>query len=381
MKRKLTSVAIAAALFSSVTLYSHTTLDEVPDLRQFSRQVADSEHFSTYYLDQPIEVIDTHLHPGSYDKLGPKGKEFVKSVFPVNLPDAIKVPLLRFLSSFQLNPYGAFIGIKNECRRAAATHCILFATYAPETWGIEPNEDLIGYLDDNRNQVNDKTFFYGLASLSVADWQNQQEQSLDNLEQALAHPKVVGVKLAFAHTLTPFNAAEYHPIYQLAQEYNKPIYHHVGTSPLRKVSEFEEHQIPDVLKTFDPSFLDSAIAQFPEVKFIMGHAGNDANGEGYDKFDEVFALAEKYSNVYIEISALASNRSDPDGSKLDTLLLKAKALNLIDRIIYGSDGPGSPGNTKSYKERVLTSLERVGYTFAEAQSVMAGNARSVFAIP
>lgn len=381
MRNVLTIFACSIAILGTSCLYAHTPLEEVPDLNSFNRTVHDWEDHRSFYADNPIDIVDVHLHPGSYDKLGPKGKEFVKSVFPVNLPDFIKVPLLRFFSSFQLNPYGAFIGIKNECRKASANNCILFATYAPETWGIEPNEDLLGYLDDSRNSVNGETFFYGLASINVTDWNEAKTEQLANLEAALAHPKVVGIKLAFAHTLTPFDATDYYAIYDVAREFDKPVYHHVGTSPLRKVSDFEDDELDYVLRTFDPVYLEDALKQYPDVTFVLGHAGNDANQEGYGKINEAFALAEKYRNVYIEISALGSTRNDPDGQLMDGIFLRAKRANIVDRIIYGSDGPGSPGNIKSYKDLILQSLERVGYSFDDAQKVMADNARSIFNIP
>jgi predicted TIM-barrel fold metal-dependent hydrolase len=381
MNRTALSVSLAFALLTSPITYSHTPLDEVPDLEQFSEWVKDSENHKTSYAEQEIDIVDMHLHPGSYDKLGPKGKAFVKSVFPVDLPDYLKEPLLRILSSFQLNPYGAFIGIKNECRRSSANNCILFATYAPETWGIEPNEDLIGYLDDARNDFEGKDYFYGLASISVQNWAEQKEASLANLKAALPHPNVVGIKLAFAHTLTPFDDPQYFDIYQLAEDYNKPVYHHVGTSPLRKVSEFSEAELPFVMRTFDPMYLENAIKTYPKVKFILGHVGNDANHEGYSKIDEVFYLAEKYSNAYIEISALGSERNDPNGEIMDGVLSRAKALGIVHKVIYGSDGPGNPGKTSSYKDLVMDSLQRVNYSFEDAEKVMAGNARAIFNMP
>ncbi|MCW8879069.1 MAG: amidohydrolase family protein [Kangiellaceae bacterium] len=381
MKKITASLALATLLSSSHTVQSHTPLNEVPDFSDFSERVEDWEKHDSLFNNREIEIIDTHLHPGSFDKLGPKGKEFVKNVFPIDLPDSLKIPLIRLYTSFQLNPYGAFIGIKNECRRASASHCILFATYAPETWGIEPNEDLLGYLNDDRNNFNGDTYFYGLASISVQDWPQKKASSLQNLEATLSHPAIVGIKLAFAHTLTPFDDPQYYDIYHLAQEYNKPIYHHVGTSPLRKVSEFDDDQLPYIMRTFDPMHLEDAIKQFPQVKFILGHVGNDSNREGYSKIDEVFYLAEKYDNAYIEISALGSQRSDPTGEVMDGVFNRAKQNNIVHKIIYGSDGPGNPGNTKSYKDLILESMQRVDYSFEQAQQVMADNARQVFNIP
>ncbi|MCW9015763.1 MAG: amidohydrolase family protein, partial [Kangiellaceae bacterium] len=127
--------------------------------------------------------------------------------------------------------------------------------------------------------------------------------------------------------------------------------------------------------------LEDAIKQFPQVKFILGHVGNDSNREGYSKIDEVFYLAEKYDNAYIEISALGSQRSDPTGEVMDGVFNRAKQNNIVHKIIYGSDGPGNPGNTKSYKDLILESMQRVDYSFEQAQQVMADNARQVFNIP
>ncbi len=98
MKKSLASAAIAAALLTSVSTKAHTPLDIVPDLESFTEWVQSWEVQPTLYNNQQLDVVDVHLHPGSYEKLGPKGKEFVKSVFPINLPDSLKVPLLSFFS-------------------------------------------------------------------------------------------------------------------------------------------------------------------------------------------------------------------------------------------------------------------------------------------
>ena len=55
-----------------------------------------------------------------------------------------------------------------------------------------------------------------------------------------------------------------------------------------------------------------------------------------------------------------------------------KAAGLIDKTIYGSDGPQRPGFALDYAERTLIAMEKSGYSFEEAQAVMADNAESLF---
>lgn len=371
-------MTVVLALILAKPLAAHDKLfKQVPNLSDFKEWVEDWEIFNSYYYDEQIDVIDMHMHPGDFDALGPKGREFVIDNFPVNLPNFLKIPALRLLSRFQLNPYGAFIGIKNQCRSAAVNNCLLFATYAPQTWGIESNDKLLGYLDDRRNKWMGNTYFYGMASIGVADWDNTKQANLAELQNALEHPKVVGIKLAFAHTLTPFDDERYYPIYDMAEAMNKPIYHHVGTSPLRKSSDFEDGELEFFARTFDPQYLEAAIQKYPTVNFIMGHIGNDTNDEGYSRIETSLAYAKKYDNVYLEISALGADNTE----KMDNVFRRIMADGTVEKTIYGSDGPQFPGYANRYKEAVIESMKRVGYSIDQARLVMAGNARRVFGIP
>ncbi|MFW7381141.1 MAG: amidohydrolase family protein [Oligoflexus sp.] len=335
------------------------------------------------YLGQKIKSVDIHMHPGRYETMGPIGKAFLRETLPAFLPKFLKDFSLSAVSGFMLNPYGAFIGIKSECEKAGLTHCGLFAVYAPETWGVTNNEQIISYLDDRRNVGPDqKPYFFGLASLGVMDWQINEEQELQRLRQALAHPQINGIKLAFIHNSIPLDDSQYDSIYRLAGELQAPVYHHVGSSPLRNLDDMNSVEEKEFyLRSYDPKGLERSIREFPQVKFILGHMGFDFNEEGNDFSKDVFDLAETYPNVYLEISAFGRESYDPQGDYMDDILIAIKEKNLLQRTIFGSDGPGFPGGTEKYITATLESMERVGYSFEEAEQVLYHNSAQLFRLP
>ena len=332
------------------------------------------------YLGQPIEAIDIHMHPGRYEDLGPVGRDYLRDSLPNFLPAFLKDLSLSAASSFLLNPYGAWIGIKSDCEKAGVTMCGLFSVYAPDTWGVTANETVIGYLNDRRNiKADGKPLFFGLASVRMKPWASIEQEQLKNLRTALDHPLMKGIKLAFIHNSIPLDDAQYDSIYTVAEERQVPVYHHVGSSPLRKLTDFETaEEQEEYLKSYDPSRLERAIKKFPKVTFILGHMGFDFNREGHSSVDKVFELAQRYPNVYLEISAFGGPLQDPNGSEMDVILKGIKDRKLIDRTIYGSDGPTIPGGTGDYLKGTLASMERQGYTLEEARAVLIANTRRIF---
>lgn len=335
------------------------------------------------YLDHPIDVIDIHMHPGTYENLGPVGRDYLRATLPNFLPDFLKDLSLSMASRFLLNPYGPWIGIKHECEQAGVRLCGLFSVYAPLTWGVAANEDTTRYLDDRRNQGADgKPVFFGLASVRMQNWELNETQELAQLRQSLKHPLMKGIKLAFIHNAIPLDDAQYDSIYQVAAALNVPVYHHVGSSPLQKLTDFPTAAArADYLRSYDPAGLERAIRKFPTVKFILGHMGFDFNNEGVDATDQVLALAERYANVFLEISAFGDPMHDPQGSAMLAILASIKDRGLIDRTIYGSDGPTIPGGTKTYLVATLSAMEKLGFSHAEAQAVLAENSIKLFKLP
>jgi predicted TIM-barrel fold metal-dependent hydrolase len=335
---------------------------------------------SKTYLGMPVEPIDIHMHPGTYQTMGPKGQAFVKAALPEFLPDFLKGLSLSTVGNMMLDPYGAFIGIKNECEKSGMKMCGLFAIYAPETWGVASNEYVLEKLQNGKNKKADgKPMFFGLASVRMQNWNMAETTELDNLKKALQQKWFRGIKLAFIHNSIPLDDPQYDSIYGVAAEFDVPVYHHVGSSPLQKLADFgDEEDQKEYISSYDPSRLEATIAAHPKVKFVLGHMGFDFNKEGYDFSQVVYDLAERYPNVYLEISAFGRAAYDPEGKNMDLALNTIKTKGLLDRAIYGSDGPGSPGGTEKYLDAVLKSMERVGYSYAEAEAVLNKNTARIF---
>lgn len=344
---------------------------------------ADAGWKSPTYLGEQIEVIDIHQHVGDAKTMGPLGKDFLYKTLPGWLPRQVKDWSLEAMANLVLKPYTPMFGVKQECLNAGLSLCGLMAVYAPLTWGTVTNEEIASTLHDPRNRGprGELWYFFGLASVNVHRFDEHAEEELQALRAALARPMMKGIKLAFVHNELPMDDMKFDGIYEVAREFKVPVYQHIGSSPLRRMKDFKtDDERKTYLRSSDPSALEWAIARHPEVPFILGHMGFDFNREGFDFTDEVYHLAQKYPNVYLEISAFGLSNYDPDGQFMDSALSRLRDLNLLDRTLYGSDASGQPGAVKAYVQLTLKSMERVGLTQAQARAVMSQNSKRIFKI-
>ncbi|MFZ9521177.1 MAG: amidohydrolase family protein [Silvanigrellaceae bacterium] len=336
------------------------------------------------YRSQSVEVIDIHQHVGDASTMGPLGKQFVLSNLPNWLPMGFKNWSLDTYANLVLQPYTPIFGTRASCISAGLSMCGLMAVYAPLTWGTYDNDSIIKIIDDvrNRGPNGELSYFFGMASLNVHRFPDNASEEIANLRKALAHPWMKGIKLAFVHNELPMDDQQFDEIYKVAQELNVPVYHHIGTSPIRRMKDFPSDDArKNYLRAADPTALEWAIAKYPNVPFILGHMGFDFNKEGVDFSEEVYKLAEKYPNVYFEISAFGLAMYDKDGKFMDGALRRLKDMNVVDRILYGSDASGQPGATGQYVQLTLKSMDRVGYSLEQARAVMSENARRIYRLP
>ena len=334
-----------------------------------------------YYEGTAVRGIDIHFHAAdSWDQLGSVAQDFIKEKIPNFLPGFLKNMSLKAATGIMYNPYGLF-GILRECNNSGFSHCGLFATYAPNSWGIISNDYVLSKIESDKNlaKKTGKEMFFGLASIDVLDWQKNEKKNLADLDMALKKPGFKGIKLAFIHNEVPLDERAYDSIYEMAITHDVPVYHHVGSSPLRTLDDFEtEEQKRNYLKSYDPTLLTFAVKKFAKAKFILGHMGFDFNAEGYDFSDEVFELAKNNDNVYLEISAFGRKLFDPEGKFMDHVMCRLKADGLISRTIFGSDGPLFPGATKEYLVATLKSMQRCGYNAEQVETVLYHNAKAIF---
>jgi predicted TIM-barrel fold metal-dependent hydrolase len=305
-----------------------------------------------------MPVIDMHLHPGEWDSIPPETKEFLSSRFPFPIdlrPDKSAAGVL--------SPEG----ILGEMDRGGVSVGVLLAIYAPRTVGVATNEGVIADV------AHDPRRFYGLASLRVDRWNADGADELARLREALGSPGMVGIKLAHAHQQFRMDDPRYFGIYALAAELQKPVYLHTGTSPFPGTQQAPEYT--------DPAYLEPAIAAHPGAIFILGHLGYDFAAQQLGALEACVDLATRYPNVYLEPSALGSKGSDPSGDNLRRAMARLREAGLVDRIIYGSDGPQSPGFVAEYLERTVAAMEAADYSADEARAVLAGNFARIFKVP
>ncbi len=310
------------------------------------------------YDDERLPVVDMHLHPGLWEDIPPSTQSYLAGNFPAPLsliPDALARSVLT----------GE--GILGQLDEAGVSQGVLFAVYAPRTVGIASNELVIGEL------AADPERLWGLASLRVDQWATDEEEELARLAEALEAPGMIGVKLAHAHQHFRMDDPRLYSIYALAAAYGAPVYLHTGSSPFPGTAQDAPYT--------DPSYLAEAVALYPDTIFILGHLGYDFRNREIGAFQACLDLAQSAPNVFLEPSALGSATSDPEQVTLAAAYAAIREAGLVDRVIYGSDGPQSPGFVAEYLERSIYAMEKAGYSADEARAVLSGNFARTFGVP
>ena len=70
----------------------------------------------------------------------------------------------------------------------------------------------------------------------------------------------------------------------------------------------------------------------------------------------------------------------PTGENLKEIFRRVAEEDLIDRVIYGSDGPQLPGFLESYTARTVDAMTAANYTAEQAEMVFSGNFETVFGV-
>lgn len=304
-----------------------------------------------------LPVVDIHLHPGDWEAVPKDTRTFIGSRFPFPFNLDPKTTAEGILSAE---------GIVAELDKAGISQAVLYAVYAPRTVGVADNERVAS----DTAKYPDRLF--GLASLRLDTFRLDRDAELVRLRAALSIPSMIGIKLAHAHQHFRMDDPAYFGIYQVAAEMKKPVYLHTGSSPFPGTASEPPYT--------NPLYLEKAIQTYPGTVFILGHIGYDFIDHTLGAFEQCVRLAASYPNVYLEPSALGSKGSDPTGENLKTVMRRMREAGLTDRIIYGSDGPQSPGFVKDYLQRTAAAMKNAGYTEAEAEAVFSQNFARVFGV-
>jgi uncharacterized protein len=165
----------------------------------------------------------------------------------------------------------------------------------------EVNPDALDQIADACSEFPGRLFafarihpFYGIEAIGI-------------LEKALTQYSCFkGLKLHPVTTISHPGSKETIQLIRRAAEHNAPTLFHCGDEPLTT-----------------PLEIALAADACPEATIILGHMG------GYYHVDEAIVVAERYSNVVLETSAM------PYPAKIREAVQRIGS----DRVIYASDGP------------------------------------------
>ena len=313
------------------------------------------EEYGVLVDGERLPVVDVHLHTGKWENMPPAFQDRVSE----RMPGFLKWTMGYFTNEIMLSKDG----ILGQLDGAGIAGGGVFALYSPHTTGIATDEDVSELVMESPERL------YGFASIRVDDWNNDSAEQLARFEKALALPGIVGVKLAHAHQQFRLDDERFYSIYEVAGRLGKPMYLHTGTSP-NPGTRFEPPYS-------DAAYLEDAVKQYPDAVFILGHSGYDSKGKSLVYTDAALDMAARYDNVYLEPGALGARRAE---GVLDDYLQRVKKFDVVDKVIYGSDGPQFPSYVGVHLEAFVAGMERNDYTKDDMRAVLAGNFSRVFGI-
>jgi len=317
-----------------------------------------------------IEVIDVHLHTGTFGRLTTSGRSFVIGTLP---------PFARLyapaLVDHILDPWYPHLGIRAQTEWAGVDHALLLAVYAQNTTAHFENAALDQLL---RSPSNDD-WARGMVSINFEDWDPARLEALDSWLRV--HPdRIVGIKLAHAHQGVAFDDPTYLGVYEVAARRGVPVLLHTGFSVAPGSRDEPEF--------IDPLGLASVIENYDgahgmgRVDFVLSHVG-----QGDERATEhALELAEEHDNVWLELSALAhpalvDERGEPVEDETPQYVYVLDAVQergLIDRTLFASDGPQYSGMVRGYVQKIIAAMQDADYSLDDIALVMGANARTLF---
>jgi predicted TIM-barrel fold metal-dependent hydrolase len=143
------------------------------------------------------------------------------------------------------------------------------------------------------------------------------KEGLDLFEKAVREWGFCGMKLYPPCGYAPNDQALF-PFYEICRQFHLPVLTHIG--PTSSTLSFRNTQPWDV---------DDAAFQFPEVNFILGHAG-------VMHYEQAGLLAQYRPNVYLDLSGfqVAVNRHE-----FNAIMAWHISHGLTKKLLFGSDWP------------------------------------------
>lgn len=227
-------------------------------------------------------------------------------------------------------------------------------------WNMKVRNEAVAEL------VNDyPDLFIGFASTDpINQWGQFKRECLEEIDKAVNELGLKGVKLYPSYCCYYPHDKKVYPLYEKIVELDVPIIFHQGASG--------GHQSRTPEKYTPVLFLDEVLEDFPELRISVAHLA-------YPRCEELYCIMngrQSPTEVYSDISALCYRPF-----WLTWQLVIAKEYGVLDRIMFGTDGPGMCRPTKKYLEFIKTEMnsiaEKAGwptFTKEEIDGILGGNA-------
>jgi predicted TIM-barrel fold metal-dependent hydrolase len=148
------------------------------------------------------------------------------------------------------------------------------------------------------------------------------------------------------------------PAYAKAMEVGFPLLFHSGQGELAGY---------DAADYGRPSHFEPLLRSFPKLTVILAHMGN-----GY--LEEAVALAQKYGQVYFDISGIISFIGSQGGFSSDAHAVELIRKIGVNRVLFGSDWPWCDPLL------AMERFNRLDLTYQEKQSILGQNAAKIFGL-
>jgi len=217
-----------------------------------------------------------------------------------------------------------------------------------------PDEFIWGYVKEYPK------FLVGYSSVEPLDSVGKfKRQALVDVEKAVNQYGFKGLKLyPWYGNYSPDDKALY-PLYEKCLELGIPILSHVSPENLPKA----------YLKYGTPLPLDNVATDFPDLKLGIAHFGSPW-------MTECCLLMQKHRNIYADISETFYRPT-----QLTWGLVMAKEYKVMDRLMFGTDGPGIGRPVKRSIDWLKTDLNRLSqgsgwptFSQSEIDGILGGNA-------
>lgn len=279
-------------------------------------------------------VVDAHTHVARLPTLSGDWQEWARK-FGAGIP-------MSDLFDAEGTPIPA--AIDRHFDEQGVDHVLLFSEYSPKVTGIQPIEDVLPTLEQNRAR------FHPVANINPHLHYPPARELARQAELG-----AVAVKIHPVHGGFEASDRMLYPVYAWAQQHRLPVIVHCGTSTFAG----------SVNAYADPVLLDPVFRDFPDLVVVLAHGGR---GWWYQ---QAAFLALMKPNVWVEVSGLPPQRLPGYyGSSL---------RRLADKMIFGTDWPGVP-SVRHNVATLISTLAAAGCTPEQVSAAVGGNAATVFGL-